>query len=121
MCPSVVRNQFLGSGQYFASYLTYIVVHEMVHFYLGTASLGVSTDPPETYPINDVIALDMTDSIHNPMNYQFYLASEYYDIIILVTELRLTAFSGTAGMHSISGPQFATFSPSSRNYLCIHR
>lgn len=83
--------------------------------------LGIQLTPPETYPVNDVLPLDIIDSIHNPMNHRFYLASEYYDIVIVVTELGLTAFSDTTGMPSISGPQFATFSPSGRKYLCIHR
>jgi hypothetical protein len=78
-CPSVVRNQFRpGYSSNLAEYSMYIVVHEMVHFYLGIASLGLQTKPPETYPINDVVALVMKDSIHNPMNYQYYLASECY-------------------------------------------
>ena len=76
-CPSVVRNQFRANYySNFAEYSMYILVHELVHFYLGAASLSMYTEPPETYPINDVVALDMKDSIHNPMNYQYYLASE---------------------------------------------
>lgn len=76
-CPSVRENQFLGGGEALSMYLTYLVIHEMVHFYLGKASLGAFTDPPEVYPINDCVALDPLDSVHNPQNYQFYVASEY--------------------------------------------
>ncbi|KAF6235109.1 hypothetical protein HO173_006736 [Letharia columbiana] len=73
-CPSVRENQFLGGGEALSMYLTYLVIHEMVHFYLGKASLGAFTDPPEVYPINDCVALDPLDSVHNPQNYQFYVA-----------------------------------------------
>ena len=76
-CPSVRSNRFLGSGEALGGYMTYLVIHEMVHFYLGKASLGPFTDPPEVYPINDCVALDPLDSVHNPQNYQFYVASEY--------------------------------------------
>ncbi|CAF9921563.1 hypothetical protein IMSHALPRED_005205 [Imshaugia aleurites] len=73
-CPSVKRNQFLGRGEAVGMYLTYLVIHEMVHFYLGKASLGLYSNPPEVYPINDCVALDILDSVHNPQNYQFYVA-----------------------------------------------
>ena len=75
-CPSVRRNQFLGGGEALSMYMTYLVIHEMVHFYLGKASLGAFTDPPEIYPINNCVALDTLNSLHNPQNYQFYVASE---------------------------------------------
>ena len=75
-CPSVRENRFLGGGEALSMYLTYLVIHEMVHFYLGKASLGVYTDQPETYRINDCVALDPLDSVHNPQNYQFYVASK---------------------------------------------
>lgn len=73
-CPSVRRNQFLGGGEALSMYLTYLIIHEMAHFYLGKASLGAFTDPPEIYPINDCVALDPLNSVHNPQNYQFYVA-----------------------------------------------
>ena len=76
-CPSVIRNQFLGDGEDLAVYTAYMVIHEMVHFYLGRYSLGPYTYPPETYPINDCVALDPSHSALNPQNYQFYVASQY--------------------------------------------
>ena len=82
-CPSVKRNRFIGGGETLSMYLIYFVIHEMVHFYLGKASLGIGTDPPETYPINHCVALDPLDSAHNPQNYQFYVASKFSDSIVL--------------------------------------
>ncbi len=75
-CPPVIRNEFFGSGLAFGYYMTYVIIHEMVHFYLGPASLGSHTNPPETYSINDCVALDSIDSVHNPSNYQYYVARE---------------------------------------------
>ena len=39
MCPSVIRNHFRGNEALLSKYLTYTVVHEMVHFYLGLPHL----------------------------------------------------------------------------------
>ena len=75
-CPTVRRNQFLGGGEVLGMYMTYLVIHEMAHFYLGKASLGLYNNPPEIYRINDCVALGTSDSVHNPQNYQFYVASE---------------------------------------------
>ena len=77
-CPSIRRNQFLGGGEALGTYLTYLIIHEMVHFYLGEASLATWTDPPETYRINHCVALDPLNSAHNPQNYQFYVASKRF-------------------------------------------
>ena len=75
-CPSVRNNQFIGGGEALSMYLTYLVIHEMVHFYLGKASLAAFTDPPEIYPINECVALDPLNLVHSPQSYQFYVASK---------------------------------------------
>ena len=77
-CPSVRHNQFLGRGDPLSLYMTYMVIHEMVHFYLGWASLGPDSDPPELYSINDCVGLNPLNSVHNPANYHFYVAREYF-------------------------------------------
>ena len=80
-CPSVIYNQFFSrgtSGDPLSLYMTYMVIHEMVHFYLGSDSLGPGTYPPEIYPINGCVGLDPLDSVHNPPNYQFYVACECF-------------------------------------------
>ena len=77
-CPSVRYNQFLGRGDPLSLYLTYMVIHEMVHFYLGWASLGPNSDPPELYAINDCVGLNPLNSVHNPANYHFYVARECF-------------------------------------------
>lgn len=92
-CPAVKRNQFIGGGEALSAYLTYLVIHEMVHFYLGKASLGIGINPPEIYPINYCVALDPLNSAHNPQNYQFYVASKLPDSTVLCR-----------GPNQISGP-----------------
>lgn len=81
-CPSVGYNKFLDSGKSLSLYLTYMVIHEMVHFYLGWDSLGPHSNPPEVYPINDCVGLDPLDSVHNPANYHYYVACECFRFFI---------------------------------------
>ena len=57
-------------------YQVYHLFHEIVHFYLGSKTLGDNTVPEEVYDWNDCLALDASSSKRNPMNYQLYLASE---------------------------------------------
>ena len=75
-CPSVRRNQWVGPGVFLANYQSYLLIHEMMHFYLEDdgGSLGIHTHPPETYRINDCVGLPSSLSLHNPQNYQYYIA-----------------------------------------------
>ena len=75
-CPRPVVNFIFGSGMELYHYQNYIVIHEMVHFYLGYRSLGMMTYPCEQYTINDCITLSSTISTSNPSNYQIYIASK---------------------------------------------
>ena len=84
-CPSVRDNQFVGGGDPLSLYLTYTVIHEMVHFYLGWDSLGPDSHPREIYPINGCVGLDPLDSIHNPANYHFYVARECFRSFITLS------------------------------------
>ena len=77
-CPSVRKNQWAGPGISLANYQTYLLVHEMVHFYLGLSSLGAHTVPKEVYPINDCVGLNSYNSLHNPQNYQYYVARRVF-------------------------------------------
>ena len=79
-CPTVRKNKWAGPGQYLSAYQSYILIHEMVHFYLGTTSLGAHTDPSEVYPINDCVRLNSYNSLHNPSNYQYYVACRSFEL-----------------------------------------
>ena len=48
----------------------------MMHFYLGVNSLSQTSAPPEQYELNDCVGLNKVDSLRNPSNYQYYLASK---------------------------------------------
>ena len=54
----------------------YILLHELVHFYLGRESLGGRTVPTEEYDPNLCVNFDEKLSLRNPMNYQFFVASK---------------------------------------------
>lgn len=98
-CPSVQKNQWVGPGQYLSNYRSYLLIHEMVHFYLGDESLGTHTDPPETYLLNDCVGLNSFISIRNPQNYQNYVARTIPIIFANYNQLKLTIASGTSGLH----------------------
>lgn len=76
-CPIVRDNQFIGHAAHFLDYQTYIVIHELVHFYLQSQSLTGITYPLEQYSLNNCVALIPLHSLHNPTSYQAYIASEY--------------------------------------------
>ena len=55
---------------------SYLMIHEMLHLYQGKNSMGWHTKPPETYDANECVGLSVKDSLRNPMNWQYYLASK---------------------------------------------
>ena len=75
-CPRVIHNRFVGNRVRLSEYKTYILIHELVHFYLGADSLSPYSLPLEKYELNDCVALDRTNSLRNPSNYQYYIASK---------------------------------------------
>ena len=75
-CPRVIHNRFVGNRVLLSEYKTYILIHELVHFYLGADSLTLHSLPPERYELNECVALDSTLSLRNPSNYQNYIASK---------------------------------------------
>ncbi|KAL9014371.1 MAG: hypothetical protein Q9173_000990 [Seirophora scorigena] len=73
-CVPVIENKFNGRGDLLGDYQKYILVHELVHFYLGRPSLGWNTNPKETYRMNQCVNMDPKNSLKNPMHYQYFLA-----------------------------------------------
>lgn len=110
ICPSVTNNRFLDGGETLAGYASYLLIHEMVHFYLQAASLGIYTHPPEIYPINYCVGLDAMNSIRNPQNYQFYVASKSCHYLLKPDWVTLTKSSGASEMHRCSGSLHASVS-----------
>ena len=75
-CPDVANNMFREIGNTLASYQVYMLIHEMVHFYLREYTLGPLSIPPEAYLLNDCVALNAYTGKLNPQNYQYYVASK---------------------------------------------
>lgn len=75
-CPDVQDNRWTNNPRNLYEYQSYIIVHEMVHFYLQSHSLSGTTVPPEQYGIDGCVALNPLSSLHNPTNYQAYVASK---------------------------------------------
>lgn len=76
-CPEVENNRFSRNERNLYEYQTYIIIHEMVHFYLQGQSLSGISEPPEQYGLDGCVALSPMNSLHNPTNYQAYVASTY--------------------------------------------
>ena len=75
-CIRVQNNEFQGFGNLLCLYQKYMLVHEMMHFYLGTQGLGFRTDPMEVYGLNEAVDFDASLSLRNPQNYQAFVASK---------------------------------------------
>ena len=86
-CPGVQDNQWVHNSRNLYNYQTYILLHEMVHFYLQSHSLSGTTIPPEQYGIDGCVALDPLHSLHNPTNYQVYVASKSESVLTLVEDV----------------------------------
>lgn len=76
-CPVVRNNAFkVYPGFKVYHYQTYIILHELVHFYLQYESLSGLSLPPEQYSMNGCVALNPMTSLLNPLNLQNYVASK---------------------------------------------
>ena len=77
-CMSVRGNKFSGNMHTALAYQTYMLVHELLHIYLGVGSLGLETKPVEKYLPNELVGLGAYNSYRNPSNYQLYLSCESF-------------------------------------------
>ena len=74
-CPSVTNNKFSGdSGVFYGNYQSYILLYQLIRFYLGHNALTPHTDPKEQLDWNACLCLNMLDSVLNPTNLQIYIA-----------------------------------------------
>lgn len=65
---------FVGFGNIVCLYQKYMLIHEMVHFYLGSNTLGLESKPREEYDLNKCVAFSEALSLRNPQNYQAFVA-----------------------------------------------
>ena len=70
-CFKRLRNGRFHGGQSLARTQLSVLFHELVHLYLNQSSLK-----PEVYRLSDIVDLSPADSVKNPANYVFYLASK---------------------------------------------
>ena len=77
-CPTVDKNEFRYDRnlERLVDVQKYMLLHELVHIYLGKATLGGRTVPKEEYDANLCVDFDQKLSLRNPMNYQFFVASK---------------------------------------------
>ncbi len=76
-CPQVNQNAFITyPGYEVYHYQSYIIIHELTHFYLQHTSLTGLTIPAEQYQLNGCVALNAPASLFNPQNFQTYVASK---------------------------------------------
>lgn len=74
-CPSITDNTFSGDpGLFYRNYQTYILLYQLIRFYLGDNALTSRSDPREQLDWNDCVRLDTLNSILNPTNLQIYTA-----------------------------------------------
>ena len=89
-CPEVKDNSWAKNERNLYEYQTYVVIHELVHFYLQSHSLSGITTPPEQYGIDGCVALSPLNSLHNPTNYQAYVSSKFIVVLHKCLEVHLT-------------------------------
>lgn len=77
-CPEVnsKRNRFMVNEADIVYNRPLVLVHELVHFYLGPASLDTHSEPAEVYYLNQCVGLSAYNSARNPNNYQAYIGSK---------------------------------------------
>ena len=74
-CPFVTNNKFSGdSGAFYGNYQVYVLLYQLIRFYLGHNALTRHTDPQEQLDWNACLCLNMLDSVLNPTNLQVYIA-----------------------------------------------
>ena len=77
-CPSLTNNRFSGDpGKLYRNYQTYIMLYQLIRFYLGDNALTAYTDPKEQLDWNECVGLNTVDSVLNPTNLQIYAACKY--------------------------------------------
>ena len=76
-CPFVMNNEFYGDPAiFYQKYQTYILLYQLVRFYLGRNALADDTTPREQLDWNNCVGLDTVASVLNPTNFQVYIACE---------------------------------------------
>ena len=85
VCPIILENNTwdeLDSRISLIMVQKYLLVHEMVHYYLERGGLGYSTKPKEVYSANLCNRLGDKDRLKNANNYEYYVGCELSGILL---------------------------------------
>ena len=63
----------MGFGNIVCLY-KYMLIHEMVHFYLGSTTLGLQSKPRQECDLTERVKLPEALSLWNPQKYQAFVA-----------------------------------------------
>lgn len=79
-CPAIVDDQFEENGQEgkLVQNQMWILMHELVHFYLDSSPGPATSSARETYSINESFRLRARQAISNAQSYVWYSACKYY-------------------------------------------
>ena len=89
-CPAVSKNAFHGDpGIFYGNYQTYIMLYQLIRFYLGDNALTIETSPKEQLDWNTCVGLSTVDSVLNPTNLQIYIACKLYKPRVSFSDYRL--------------------------------
>ena len=64
----------MGFGNIVCLYQKYMLIHEMVHYYLRGSTPGLQSKPREEYDLTECVQLSEALSLKNPQNYQALVA-----------------------------------------------
>ncbi|KAL6716397.1 hypothetical protein ACLMJK_005963 [Lecanora helva] len=74
-CPKTINNQFIGDeNAFYKAYQTYILLYQLIRFYLRSKGLGPATVPREAFDWNVCVSYSARASIVNPTNILLYIA-----------------------------------------------
>lgn len=75
-CLSVntFTNRFRGNGETLCAYKMWMLLEEIVHYYIGASSKA--SLEPETYDVNKAFRLSADKAVHNGVSYAYYAASK---------------------------------------------
>lgn len=66
-------NAFVGFGNVVCLYQKYMLIHEMMHFYLESKTLRLQSTPREEYDLTKCVKFFETLSLRNSQNYQAFV------------------------------------------------
>ena len=117
-CPKVTDNAFPRGAVSLSMYQRYILLHEMVHFYLGSKTLRQTSNPKEVYDWTECVRLNAGLSLRNPENYQAFIASKSFQSQLVGQYQKISAWLMLVAGHSDGTEVRLKSFPLIFDYLC---